>query len=311
MPPAASESSLGRSVERVLSPALLGPLGRMRLVVRRAFGPRPGETPVRGFIQPSGLEVERHKAYTLGDEIRHLDWSAYARLDQLLVRQFRAERETPVMVILDSSASMGLPAEDAKFEFAVCLALSLAFVAVRRHNPTRIVVLDGSADGWSASKAVRFPARFPVLAEFCAGLRAEGEVGLLHGLDACTRAHPGPGVAILISDFLLDPGIARSAIHLLAARRFETAALRPLGGHERDPSRLFQRARLRDVETGRERVVRLTPAHLQSYRQALAEHIEGLEAACVENQSLFAACDVDAGLEHCLFSQLPRVGLLR
>src|SRR5262245_57360443 len=147
MPPDASESSAARSspaasrpadlastLDQVLAPTFLGHLGRMRLAIRRAFGPRPGDTPVRGQVQASGLEVERHKAYDQGDELRFLDWNAYARLDQLLVRQFRAEREAPVHVFVDGSASMSVPADDGKFAFSVGLALSLAYVAIRHHN---------------------------------------------------------------------------------------------------------------------------------------------------------------------------------
>src|SRR6185295_15916103 len=166
MPPGVSESKVASTVDQVLAPAFLGHLGRMRLAVRRAYGPRPGDTPVRGLVQPSGLELEKHKPYDQGDELRFLDWNAYARLDQLLVRQFRAEREAPVHIFLDGSASMASPSEDGKFEFAVGLALGMAYVAVRHHNPVRIVLL---AEASQISPTIRFPALLHRLAEFCAG----------------------------------------------------------------------------------------------------------------------------------------------
>jgi hypothetical protein len=73
MPPGASESSLAATIDEVLAPAFRGHLGRMRLAVRRVFGARPGDTPVRGLVQASGLELERHKSYDPGDELRFLD----------------------------------------------------------------------------------------------------------------------------------------------------------------------------------------------------------------------------------------------
>jgi uncharacterized protein (DUF58 family) len=308
MPPGVSESRVASAVDQVLAPAFLGHLGRMRLAVRRAYGPRPGDTPVRGLVQPSGLELERHKPYDQGDELRFLDWNAYARLDQLLVRQFRAEREAPVHIFLDGSASMASPAEDGKFPFAVGLALGMAYVAVRHHNPVRIVLL--AADR-RLSPTIRFPALLHRLAEFCAHLSAGGPTLLDGGIDEYLQSQAGPGLAVLISDFLVEAEVTRALLHRLASRGYETAALRPIGPGERDPSTLFKRARVRDVETGREKVVRLGEENLERYRQALAEHFATLERDCADNEARFAVCEVAAGLDHCFFSQLPQAGMLR
>jgi hypothetical protein len=326
MPAGAAETTLVSTLDQVLSPAFLGHLGRMRLGVRHAFGARPGDTPVRGLVQPTGLEVERHKPYDQGDELRYLDWNAYARLDQLLVRQFRAEREAPVHIFVDGSASMAAPVEDGKFEFAVGLALSLAYVAVRHHNPVRMVLVQEnesdeksassratprSGPGYITSPWVRVPAMLQILADFCRGLRAGGATALERGVGAYSQSHAVPGLAILISDFLVEPGIARALLHHFAGHGYEVAALRPLGAGERDPSRLFQKARIRDAESGREKVVRLSAENLALYQRALAAHLDGLARDCGENEALVAVCDVDAGLDHCLFTQLPQVGLLR
>lgn len=311
MPPDVSASSAAEAVDRVLTPAFLGHLGRMRLNVRRAFGPRPGDTPVRGLVQYGGLELERHKEYGHGDELRHLDWNAYARLDQLLVRQFRAEREAPVHVFVDASASMDTPGGDGKLSFAAGLALALAYVAIRHHNPTRIVVLADGGEGYRASPVVRFPARLPILSEICASLRGGGPTTLERGVGSYVRAQTTPGLALLISDFLIEPDSARDVFQLLAARGYEVAAFRPIGPGERDPSSLFQRARVRDAEDGQEKIVRLTPANLARYQEALAEHLADLERWCTENEAVFTACDTGAGLEHCLFTRLPQLGVLR
>ena len=58
-----------------------------------------------------------------GDDLRHLDWNAYGRLDELLIKTFRAEREAPMHIFIDASASMAVPADDGKFAFALGLAL--------------------------------------------------------------------------------------------------------------------------------------------------------------------------------------------
>lgn len=312
MPPSVSTSSVAAAIADILAPPFLRSLARLRLAVRRAIGTRPGNTPMRRGTHPTGIEIEAYKPYDPGDELRFLDWNAYARLDQLLVRRFRAEREAPVHVFVDASASMGAPARDEKLAFAVGLAMSLAYVAVRHHDPARLVVLAGGAEGgFTASPVARFPPALLRIADFCRGIRAGGPTTLAAGVDAYLQRERTPGFAILISDFLVDPAEWRTAVDRLAARGFEIAALRPLGSGERDPSSLFRRGRLRDAESGAEKLISLSAANLARYEEALDLHLQDLHRHCAARAAFFAACDTSAGLVHCLFRQLPAMGMLR
>jgi uncharacterized protein (DUF58 family) len=58
----------------------------------------------------AGSSVEFHdfRPYQPGDELRAVDWRAYARARRLVTRLYRAERTIDVHVVLDVSASMGL-----------------------------------------------------------------------------------------------------------------------------------------------------------------------------------------------------------
>ncbi len=313
MPAAACATDIRTAVGKVLEPAFLRTLARLRLAAHSVGGTRPGNTPVRRGSDPTGLEVERYKAYDPGDELRFIDWNALARLDQLLVRRFRAEREAGVHVFLDGSASMDCPPADGKFPFAVALALSLAYVALHRHELVRLIWLGehGSGESFAASPPVRLEAYLPRLTAFCAPLQPRGRTRLREGIRAYVQQTRAPGLAIVISDFLVEPDDWRAALRELGARGFHVAALRPLGDREREPALLFRRGLLVDVESGRQRAVSLTPERLAQYQAALRAHLETLEAECARGGAIFAVCDTAAGLEHCLFRQLPAVGLLR
>src|SRR6266436_8600812 len=102
----------------VLTPAFLRKLDRLHLAVRRSLSTRPGNTPMPRGAQGSGIELESYKPYGPGDDLRHLDWNAYGRLDQLLIKTFRAEREAPLHLFVDLSASMAAPLTDNKVGFA-------------------------------------------------------------------------------------------------------------------------------------------------------------------------------------------------
>src|SRR5437763_5149787 len=78
----------------------------------------------------SSLEFKDHRAYEPGDDLRHIDWAAYARTDQLAVKVYREEVTPHLDVVLDSSRSMALEGS-AKAGAAVALA---AFFAAAARN---------------------------------------------------------------------------------------------------------------------------------------------------------------------------------
>ena len=65
---------------------------------------RSGELLGRGT--GSSLEFQEYREYVPGDDIRHLDWGAYARSDMLMVRLFREEISPKTEILLDASRSM-------------------------------------------------------------------------------------------------------------------------------------------------------------------------------------------------------------
>jgi uncharacterized protein (DUF58 family) len=310
--PAAAAQPVGAALAAVLVPAFLRKLDRLHLVVRRSLSTRPGNTPMPRGAQGSGIELENYKAYGAGDDLRHLDWNAYGRLDQLLIKTFRAEREAPLHLFIDASASMAAPVGDDKFAFAASLALSLAYISLRRNDPVRIV---GLSAAWPqlhfASRFARHRDALPNLRDFLLALRPQGATALATGIGAALRDQRSPGVAIILSDFLLEPAAYESALRELVARRFTVAALRVIGPGERNPSSLFRRGRLTDVETGRQRFITLTQSSLARYQEALAAHLTQLQVFCSRCEITYSTADTAAGIEHSLFRDLPALGLLR
>src|SRR5436309_160127 len=83
----------------------------------------------RGF----GLEFHDFRPYRLGDDPRRIDWNICARLDQLVVRQFRADAHLRLHLLVDTSSSMGVGLPD-KLSCAKKVAALLAYVAVRERD---------------------------------------------------------------------------------------------------------------------------------------------------------------------------------
>jgi uncharacterized protein (DUF58 family) len=311
MQPGNSGTDAAAALAAVLAPGFLRKLDRLHLTVRRSLSTRPGNTPMPRGAQGSGIEIERHKAYDAGDDLRHLDWNAYGRLDELLIKTFRAEREAPMHIFIDASASMAVPADDGKFAFALGLAASLAYVSVRNHDPVRAVALSAALPRASvAAPFLRHRSALHSLRDFLLQLRPQGETALVPGIGAALVDQRSPGVAVVLSDFLVRPNVYEAALADLLARRFTVAAVRVLGPAERDPTRSFRRGQLIDAETGRQRFVTLSADNLARYEGALNEHLGHLQQFCNRCGIAFCVADAGAGIERCVFHDLPAVGLV-
>src|SRR5215510_4754454 len=55
----------------------------------------------------SSIEFAEHKEYAPGDDIRHIDWKAVARVGRYYVKRFEDDNEMRTYLLLDASASMG------------------------------------------------------------------------------------------------------------------------------------------------------------------------------------------------------------
>ena len=104
------ESIGGRQMleARAFEPEYLRKLDRLVLGIKRARTVRAGQRAL-GRVQGLGIEPENFKEYAPGDDLRFLDWNAFARLDELMLRTYRADRQVEVTSLIDASASMGLP----------------------------------------------------------------------------------------------------------------------------------------------------------------------------------------------------------
>ena len=111
--PARARSSCPVEVDpTVFDEAFLRQLERLLLLMR---------SPVRGGLKGGRRSVKRgqsvefadYREYTLGDDLRQLDWNVYARLEKLFVKLFVEEEDVTVTLLLDASASMatGQPVE--------------------------------------------------------------------------------------------------------------------------------------------------------------------------------------------------------
>ena len=97
---------------RLLDPIELAKLAsltvRARVVVEGAFAGLH-HNPHAG----SSIEFAEHKEYAPGDDIRHIDWKAVARVDRYYIKRFEDETEMRTYLLRRCVGVDGLPAQRA------------------------------------------------------------------------------------------------------------------------------------------------------------------------------------------------------
>src|SRR6185312_7496639 len=120
----------------LIEPQFLTKLEQLELVSRKIFlGLMKGER--RSKRKGQSVEFADYKNYVIGDDLRHLDWNLYARLDRLFIRLFMEEEDLHFYLLVDNSLSMGFGAPT-KLHYARQVAAALAFIGLV--NMDRVVI---------------------------------------------------------------------------------------------------------------------------------------------------------------------------
>ncbi|MBC8140115.1 MAG: DUF58 domain-containing protein [Armatimonadetes bacterium] len=305
----------------LLEPGFLRKLERLALGAERAPTARlQGER--RTTRRGASLEFADYREYTAGDDLRYVDWKAYARLDRLFVKLFVAEEDLGIHLLLDASESMNFVGNEGssapapalnKFAFARKAVAALGYVGLMRYDRVGVT---GFAQGGSLDRAMG-GRRTPTLRGrrattelfgYLQNLRPGGRTDFSTALQDYARRASTPGVCVVASDFM-DPHWEKG-VKALLARRFQVVLLHVLSPEEMNPT-LSGDLRLVDSETGAVRDVSITPDLIVRYKAALQSFCDRMEAVAAKYGMEYIRTTTDTPVEELLLSTLRRSGLLR
>lgn len=145
------------------------------------------------------LDFADYRPYQPGDDYRRIDHNLRARLGVVMIRQFEAEQELPVDVVVDLSASMGLYGKD---DSARRLAAMVVYMGLAAGDRVRLWAVPGDDSRTEAQGPTgRHLSSWPRLEEWLES-RPIGGPG---NLDPVGRRLAGSGGSVvLISDLLMD-----------------------------------------------------------------------------------------------------------
>lgn len=264
-----------RSPMHLLDPKVLASLSNLELVAKAAvegFVIGLHRSPKFGFSQ----EFVEYRAYGEGDDPRYIDWNVYARTDKTYIKRFLGETNSHLMILLDSSASMGFGSQGlSKLQVGKFLAAALAYMSSRQHDAVGVMVFADEV------LAYRPPAS-----------RSGSLQGVIHTIDQA-QAQQGTainkpmtrfqehirrrGLVAVISDFYCDTQELLDNVRPLAVQGQDVILFHLLDPAELAPD-IKQSTLYEDMETGH--AIEVAPAFMQKeYRERINAHIAAIQKA--------------------------------
>jgi uncharacterized protein (DUF58 family) len=248
------------------------------------------------------VEFRDFRPYQHGDELRYVDWRAYARSGRLYTRLYQAERSVAVYLLLDTSSSMAL---GHKAAYARTVASLLCYVAQR----------DARAEvhlfNRQHSRTGRGRAGIQSTWSFIDKAPSTGDVQPISALKdfALTTFAAGAGLVLVVSD-LFDEAPLEPALTALRARGLDASFLQVIAQSDLEPQE--GQLEVMDAELGGK--LRVGPAEVRAYREAVREFVRRSRSAILRagfRHALLRVPIEEGGLEQAAFSELIRAGVLQ
>jgi uncharacterized protein (DUF58 family) len=191
----------------------------------------------RARVHGSSVEFAQHKEYSPGDELRHVDWKAFAKVDRYYVKQFEQESQLTVYLVLDASASMAFAGGGlAKLDYAVHLLAALAYLVVQQQDKIGLVAC-GDRGVETVIPARGRASHLHDLLAVLEEVRARGGRGDEPPAAALERvaelARRRRTLIIVASDLFDADDRTIAALRALRAQRHDVSVLHVLDPHER------------------------------------------------------------------------------
>ncbi len=252
----------------------------------------------------SSLEFFDVRPYGAGDELRYVDWKAYARTGKLFTRLFQAERTSALQVLLDTSPSMNV---GNKFGAAQRLAAMLVTTSLGMR--TQVGRFGGALSPRGGGRT-----QLPELWRFI------GEVpestpqptsetpALALSAFAATSAYAA-GMVVVLSDLFGEASL-QPALIALRARRLDVCFVQLMSAADLEPQ--GRRLEVRDSETGER--LEVGESEVQLYKEAVQRFLTRTRGAVLQAGFRYCLLRVEeeplAAQEANFLAMLYRAGIL-
>jgi len=260
-------------LQRFLDPAVLATISGLELVAKTVvdgFVAGLHRSPDFGFSQ----EFAEYRAYSPGDDLRHVDWNVYARSERMFLKRYRGETNSILTVLLDASNSMQFGSHSVnKIDYARYLAASLFYLAIHgQRDAAGLITFDDEIRNY-----IRPSTRQGQLQRLLAGLEqaeAHARTDFVKPMRYFQELVKRRGMVLIVSDFWEPPESIIRTIEPLRFHGNEVVLLHVLDPEDVRPE-LNGPSILVDMETQNQ--LETTPDYTKKeYPERIAAHLADL-----------------------------------
>lgn len=264
----------------------------------------------RSIKRGTSIEFADTRNYTPGDDLRRLDWNAYARLDRPLTKLYEDEEDLTVHVILDTSASMDFPAEgdpeQHKFDYARRLMAGLGYTSLATNDRLFVTSIGGDTQRFGPARGRAYSVR---LLSFATGLKARGTTDLNLALREYAIHTKIPGLCLILTD-MFSPSGYLDGINALLSKGHEVALIHILSPEEVEPT-IVGDLRLIDSETGAGQEVSMDAGLRDLYIRRVAAWRDEIRREISKRGAHYIPVTTDTAWEKVILYDLRRLGLVK
>ena len=297
-----------RSIEDLLTPDLIARLSQVDVASRKIFaGKLKGER--RSKKRGESVEFADHRPYVTGDDLRHIDWNLFGRLDRLFLKLFLEEEDLSLHIVVDCSASQDA-GEPSKFLFAQKLATALAYIGLVNLNRVGLTAIGADPTGVvSAARDMRGRRRLQDVVRWVCTLEPAGAARFTEGCKRIAMTRRGKGVMVVISDMFIKEGY-ETGLRLLVGHGYDLFVMQVLSPEEVEP-KIGGDLRLKDIEDGDTAEITISAPLLKRYKANLNAYITRLHDFCAQRDIVHMMVKSDAPIDVLVLDYLRRRGLLK
>jgi uncharacterized protein (DUF58 family) len=214
-----------------LDPASLAKLSRLEIVARlvvEGFISGLHKSPHKGF----SVEFAEHRQYTIGDNIRDIDWKVFGKSDRFFIKQYEEETNLRAYLLVDASGSMRYAGgkRPPKFRYATCVAAALSYLMLQQRDAVGLVTFDRRLRRYIPPRATAMHLRG--IFEELDRTQPGGETSLSGIFHDLAERFKKRGLIIVLSDLFDEPEPLAGALQHFRHKKHEVVVFHVLDEDE-------------------------------------------------------------------------------
>jgi uncharacterized protein (DUF58 family) len=247
----------------LLDPAFMARLDQLDILSRKLLaGKLKGER--RSKRRGQSVEFADYRDYSVGDDLRFIDWNIYARLDRLFLKLFLEEEDLSLYILLDVSKSCDYGTPNKAF-YMKQVAAALGYIGLVNYNRVHLCAVSNGIV--AETGALRGRRRVGQMIDFVTRLQPQGASDFAQACRRFALTHRHKGVCVVLSDFFVKEGFEQG-LRYVAGGKYDLFCVQVLSPQEIEPDMVGD-LKLRDVEDQDMAEVSITQPLLAQYKKNL------------------------------------------